>query len=122
MDADRGGSIGTDELEDPLIGLGLVQSREEVLDLIKDVDEDGSGNIEFPEFLQIMSNIKNKSEDEQSVLYSFFTGKSIVGSLSLGMINGKLMSSMDPSLPFLLNVSMFRRRKILGRIYWLFYE
>ena len=74
LDADRGGSIGTDELEDPLIGLGLVQSREEVLDLIKDVDEDGSGNIEFPEFLQIMSNIKNKSADEQSVLYSFFTG------------------------------------------------
>jgi len=31
------------------------------------------------------------------------------------MINGKLMDSMDPNLPFLLNVSQFRRKKILGK-------
>jgi len=33
---------------------------------------------------------------------------------SLGMINGKLMATMDPGLPFLLNVCQFRRKKIMG--------
>jgi len=106
LDADGSGSIGIDELEDPLIALGLVSSRDEVLKLISDVDADGSGNIEFPEFLMIMSNIKNKSGDEESVLYNFFKA----------MINGKLMANMDPTLPFLLNVSQFRRKKILDAI------
>jgi len=67
-------SIGTDELEDPLIGLGLVSSREEVLKLIEAVDDDKSGNIEFKEFLKIMTNIKKQGGDQDSVLYSFFTG------------------------------------------------
>ena len=32
-----------DEIKDPLIGLGLVKSFKEVEDLVKLVDEDGSG-------------------------------------------------------------------------------
>jgi len=53
-----------------------------------------------------MSNIKNKTGDQESVLYNFFTS----------MISGKLMEDMEPSLPFLLNVSQFRRKKILEAI------
>lgn len=30
LDDDRSGSIGVDELEDPLIALGLVESRQQV--------------------------------------------------------------------------------------------
>ena len=37
------GSIGLEELEDPLIALGLAQTREEVEKLIEEVDEDKSG-------------------------------------------------------------------------------
>jgi len=106
LDADGSGNIGVDELEDPLIALGLVSGREEVQKLIEDVDKDKSGQIEFTEFLSLMSNIKNKNDQKESLLYNFFTG----------MINGKLMDSMDPNLPFLLNVSQFRRKKILDAI------
>jgi len=106
LDADRSGNIGVDELEDPLVALGLVGGREEVQKLIEDVDKDKSNQIEFTEFLTLMLNIKNKNNEKESLLYNFFTG----------MINGKLMDSMDPNLPFLLNVSQFRRKKILDAI------
>ena len=43
LDGDGSGSIGLDELEDPLIALGLAQTRDEVEKLIKDVDYDESG-------------------------------------------------------------------------------
>jgi glycerol-3-phosphate responsive antiterminator len=36
------GSIGLEELEDPLIALGLVSTREEVEKIIKDVDNNGT--------------------------------------------------------------------------------
>lgn len=56
MDDDGSGAIGIEELEDPLIGLGFADSREEVMEMIATVDDDGSGMIEFPEFLGIIKN------------------------------------------------------------------
>ena len=56
LDEDGGGSIGTDELESPLIGLGFADTREQVEEMVREVDEDGSGQIEFGEFLQIIGN------------------------------------------------------------------
>ena len=56
LDADGGGAIGIEELEEPLIGLGFAKTREEVLAMMDEVDEDKSGQIEFPEFLSIINN------------------------------------------------------------------
>jgi Ca2+-binding EF-hand superfamily protein len=56
LDEDHGGSIGIDELEGPLIGLGFAQNREEVMKMIDQVDDDGTGAIEFEEFLCIIKN------------------------------------------------------------------
>ena len=69
------GSIGLDELEDPLIALGLAQTRDEVEKLIADVDDDESGQIEFKEFLSIMSSVHKGGSDvgtEKSPIYDFF--------------------------------------------------
>lgn len=43
LDDDASGSIGIDELEDPLIGLGFAESPEEVKGIIDEVDDDKSG-------------------------------------------------------------------------------
>ena len=59
MDYDGSGSISADELSVPLIGLGLVNSMEEVEELMKEYDDDGSMEIEFDEFLKIIVSIKN---------------------------------------------------------------
>lgn len=105
LDNDGSGRIEVDELEDPLIALGLVQTREEVEKLVKIVDTDDSGQIEFGEFLKIMSNIEtDDSTSEKSPIYTFFKK----------MIKGDLMDEMDSNLTFKLNVSQFRRKKILG--------
>lgn len=56
LDDDGSGSIGVEEIRVPLIGLGLVDSLEEVERLVEEVDEDNSGLIEFEEFLGIINN------------------------------------------------------------------
>jgi Ca2+-binding EF-hand superfamily protein len=42
LDEDGSGAIGVDELEDPLIALGLVENRQQVSQIVSLVDEDGS--------------------------------------------------------------------------------
>ena len=54
--------VGIEELEDPLIGLGFADNRDEVQEMVDAVDEDGSGMIEFQEFLSI---IKNSDGDQK---------------------------------------------------------
>lgn len=49
-------SLGPGDLEDPLIGLGIAESPEEIKDMITPVDKDGSGKIEFNEFLDIIKS------------------------------------------------------------------
>ncbi len=48
-----------DELEDPLIALGLVDNRQQVQSIVRMVDDDGSEMIEFPEFLSIIKGGSN---------------------------------------------------------------
>ena len=69
LDDDGTGSIGLDEIKRPLIGLGLVETVEEVQQLIKLVDEDDSGEIEFNEFMSIISA---KDGDNESPITEFF--------------------------------------------------
>lgn len=106
LDSDGSKAITIKELEDPLIALGFVNSREEVKELVAEVDEDGSGKIEFDEFLLIMRSIK-KGKGESS-LFQFFDD----------MVKGKLskMGDMDKDQPFMLNISMYRRRRIMDAI------
>ena len=106
LDSDGSKAITIKELEDPLIALGFVNSRDEVKDMVADVDEDGSGKIEFDEFLLIMRAIK-KGKGESS-LFQFFDD----------MVKGKLskMGDMDKDQPFMLNISMYRRRRIMDAI------
>jgi hypothetical protein len=65
LDEDGGGSIGIDELETPLIGLGFADTREQVEEMVKVVDEDESGQIEFGEFLQIIKNSDGNEKTEK---------------------------------------------------------
>jgi len=74
LDSDGGGSIGVDELVGPLIGLGFADSREEVEEIVREVDEDGSGMIEFDEFLLIIKN--SDSNEKTAKIHTFFKNMS----------------------------------------------
>ena len=70
LDEDGEGTISLEELEMPLIGLGIANSREEVQEMVKEVDEDGSGEIEFDEFLLIIK--KSNTSNSASKINQFF--------------------------------------------------
>ena len=70
MDNNSSGGISVYELYGPLIGLGLVKSTTEVDNLLKLVDYNDSGKIEFNEFKDIILNKIN--DPRASVITNFF--------------------------------------------------
>lgn len=110
-------SIGIDELEEPLISLGIAESREDVKKLIYTVDDDGF--IEFKEFLEIIKN-KNgdgKSNSKETMVIDFFKG---ICKIKKDMINGRLghgsNQPINKNLPFSLIISTIRRQKLLDAL------
>ena len=67
-----------DELEEPLVALGLVDNRQQVIKIVNEVDDDKSGFIEFGEFLGIIKggkrNMKNGAHTNESTgaIFEFF--------------------------------------------------
>jgi len=55
LDSDGSGTIGIEELEDPLISVGLAGSKADVLHLIRSVDYDGNDEVSFDEFLDLIT-------------------------------------------------------------------
>jgi len=54
FDDDGGGSIGKEELTQLLEALGENLTEDEIGAMMREVDEDGSGQIDFEEFLGMM--------------------------------------------------------------------
>ena len=95
LDQEKRGCIGWQELEEPLIALGLAENRQQVEEMVKVVDSDGSGQIEFEEFLEIV-----KGNKESAPISKFFRG----------LIDGKLIKD------FRTVVSSYRRRMIMNAL------
>lgn len=55
------------------MSLGIAESNEDVKKIISSVDKDGSGQIEFSEFLGIIK-AKTDSNANNAVLITFFKG------------------------------------------------
>lgn len=49
------GTIDATELKVAMRSLGFEPKQEEIQKMIADIDKDGSGTIEFPEFLELMT-------------------------------------------------------------------
>lgn len=74
-------------MKEPLIGLGFVDTVDEVDKLIQAVDDDGSGCIEFPEFLSIIKS--NEGGEQTRAIKRFFEGlaKGQYGNMNLAFSN-----------------------------------
>ncbi|CAD5207897.1 unnamed protein product [Bursaphelenchus okinawaensis] len=61
FDADGSGAIGNEELKEAILSLGQNISDHEIEALIKEVDEDGNGEIDFDEFCRCMRMSQKRS-------------------------------------------------------------
>lgn len=73
LDTDGSGSIGIDELEEPLISLGIAETKEQVTKIVDAVDKDHE--IQFAEFIKILK-MKNAGNQSAAVV-DFFKGSKI---------------------------------------------
>mmetsp|Transcript_1420 Transcript_1420/g.4023 ORF Transcript_1420/g.4023 Transcript_1420/m.4023 type:complete len:151 (+) Transcript_1420:85-537(+) len=74
FDKDGSGAIDVFELRATLQSMGQEPTDEELFDMIAEVDADGSGEIDFPEFLKVMVAQKEKhaaASDESDIIDAF---------------------------------------------------
>ena len=55
FDTDGSGTIDQKELKVAMRALGFEPKKDEIMKMIKDADQDNSGVIDFPEFLDMMT-------------------------------------------------------------------
>ena len=68
---DSSGSIDYRELKAAMKALGVVVKKDELKKMITDVDADGSGSVEFPEFLQMMTAKMGTGDTKEDVMKVF---------------------------------------------------
>jgi centrin-1 len=75
FDVESSGSIDYRELKAAMKALGVQVKKEELRKMITDVDADGSGSVEFPEFLTMMTAKMNDNDSREEVgkVYKMFT-------------------------------------------------
>jgi calmodulin len=71
FDKDDNGSISTQELGTVMKNLGQNPTEGELQDMINEVDADGNGTIDFPEFLTLMARKMADTDSEAELKEAF---------------------------------------------------
>ena len=71
FDKDGDGTISTKELETVMTSLGQKPTLAELEMMIKEVDIDGNGEIDFGEFLTMMANKLKETDMEEDIREAF---------------------------------------------------
>jgi len=72
FDKDNSGSISSSELATILKNLNQNYSDEDITKMVRQVDADGNGEIDFDEFVGLMLNAKSSPEDELKQAFNVF--------------------------------------------------
>merc|ERR1711934_656161 len=71
FDKDGDGTITTKELGTVMRSLGQNPTEDELQDMINEVDADGNGTVDFPEFLSLMSRKMKDTDTEEEIIEAF---------------------------------------------------
>jgi len=74
FDKDGDGTINTEELGNTMRSLGQNPTEAELQDMVDEIDADGNGAIDFPEFLTMMAHKSNDSDcgEEMKQVFGVF--------------------------------------------------
>jgi len=72
FDADNSGTLDITELKSVMTSIGLALEDWELRSMIAEVDDDGSGTIDWGEFLYLMSKKTVDAENQQQLAFEFF--------------------------------------------------
>eukprot|EP00033_Pygsuia_biforma_P001676 GCRY01001880.1.p1 GENE.GCRY01001880.1~~GCRY01001880.1.p1 ORF type:complete len:153 (-),score=19.73 GCRY01001880.1:90-548(-) len=88
VDIDKGGTISKDELFELMISLGLNPTKEYIDAMVKEIDADGSGDIDFEEFVTVMRKKMQPSHSQEVVkkAFKFFENKNHPGKVDVDML------------------------------------
>merc|ERR1712098_194872 len=96
FDTDGSGSIDAKELKVAMRALGFEPKKEEIQKMISDVDDDGSGTIEYDEFLKMMTHkILNRDPKDEIRKISFKILKRVAKELGERMTDEELQEMID---------------------------
>ena len=104
VDEDRGGTISRNELRQLLLTVGIHATKPEIEKMVKemmaDVDKDGDGQIEFPEFVECMSRKVEATFTPEQVMQSFklFAGNSPPGYMTRNQLEAAFTQYGDNRL------------------------
>jgi Ca2+-binding EF-hand superfamily protein len=65
------GTIDAKELKVAMRALGFEPKKEEIRKMISDIDKDGNGNIDFQEFLDMMTTKMSEKDSREEILKAF---------------------------------------------------
>ena len=71
FDKNGDGTITTGELGTVLRSLGQNPTEKELKDMVKELDEDGNGKIDFEEFLSIAKKMSRAKESDEELMEAF---------------------------------------------------
>ena len=100
FDKDRNGKITSKELGTVMRGLGQNPTEEELKQMIREVDLDGNGTIDFKEFLCLMVKKMKDTDTEEELLEAFKVfdraGNGFITSHELRNIMNSLGEGLSP--------------------------
>ncbi|KAG1681309.1 hypothetical protein FOA52_007355 [Chlamydomonas sp. UWO 241] len=116
IDEDGSGAIDTKELENALRLLGIEVSRREVESLLREVDNDHSGDIGWQEFLVIMTQmIQRMSEARDEAAEAKARGRP-ASATAAGSGDDDGSGGGGYSLPFGLMATQYQRKRYMGAL------
>merc|ERR1711862_491708 len=94
--------LGADDLDDILRAMGFRPSKEELKEILEEIDEDGSGEIEFGEFCQLCAKFLVEEPDEETMKAELkeafrFYDKDGAGFITTGQLR-EIIAELDPRL------------------------
>ena len=72
FDKDGKGFIKTNELASVLRSLGQNHTEVELQEMISEIDSDGNGSVDFPEFLTMMANKMKENNNNKDEIHEIF--------------------------------------------------